>query len=84
MSDNPLQPTPAPKRPGPVTEFDLKLCPKYLLCWLLAVGLGAWGGGLLHQQATPFPTRPPSVVCLVLLALGFAAFFLCPETDLEG
>lgn len=84
MAEDPLPPAPPKKSPGPVIEFDLQLRPKDLLRWLLAVGAGAWGGALLHQQATPFPTRPPSVFCLVLLAVGFAAFFFFPETDLEG
>lgn len=52
--------------------------------WLLAVGLGSWGGWLLYQRAIPFPTEPPSIFSIFLIALGFAAFFFSPETDLEG
>lgn len=84
MTENPLPPAPAKKGPSPLIEFDLKLRPMDLLRWLLAVGLGTWGGWLLYQQATPFPTEPPSIFSLVLIALGFAAFFFFPETDLEG
>ncbi len=85
MNENPSPPAPPTKKgPRPIIEFDLKLRPADLIRWLLSVGLGAWGGWLLRQQATPFPTQPPSIFSLVLIALGFAAFFFSPETDLEG
>lgn len=84
MDKEPAPPAPMKKGSGPVIEFDLKLRPTILLRWVLAVGLGAWGGWLLHKQATPFPTEPPSFFTLILIALGFAAFYLSPETDLEG
>lgn len=73
------------KRPSKtLIAFKVNLRPSTLLRWLLAVGLGTWGGWLLYQQATPFPTEPPSIFSLVLIALGFAAFFFFPETNLEG
>lgn len=84
MNENPSPPAPTKKGINPVIEFDLKLRPMDFLRWLLAVGLGAWGGWLLHKQATPFPTEPPSIFSLVLIGLGFAAFFFFPDTELEG
>jgi len=84
MSTESPPPLSEKRPPKTLGSFKLVLRPSTLLRWLLAVGLGAWGGWLLYQQATPFPTEPPSIFALVLIALGFAAFLFSPETDLEG
>ena len=72
------------KSPKMIIEFNLKLRPLDLVHWLLAVGLGAWGGWLLYRQAMPYPSEPPSNLSLLLNALDFAAFFIFPKKDLEG
>ena len=84
MSTESTPPLPEKRPPKALITFKVTTRLSTLVRWLLAVGLGTWGGWLLYQQATPFPTEPPSIFSLVLIALGFAAFFFFPETDLEG
>ena len=84
MDEKPLPLDSNKKGPKMIIELDLKIRPLDLVHWLLAVGLGAWGGWLLYRQAMPYPSEPPSTFSLILIALGFAAFFFFPETNMEG
>ncbi len=81
-SSTPPVPESSPKKALFVIPVALRR--NALLRWVLAIGLGSAGGLLLNVGANPFPTAPPSIFPVILIALGFAAFFLSPETDLEG
>lgn len=81
-SSTPPLPEPSPKKVLFVIPVALRR--NALLRWVLTVGLGSAGGLLLYWGANPFPTKPPSIFSVILIALGFAGFFFSPETDLEG
>lgn len=84
MQTNPLPPRAVHKAPRPLFEFDLRLEPGLLVRWIICVTVVLVGGWLLLQQATPFPTDPPAFSTLLIIALGFAAFCLLPDADLDS